>query len=163
MELNWSQCIICQEEISEPLKCPLESHDLSGKIDAYTSFFTNVEQFREMGALPTSICFGSDITAADFETHSAFWHKSCCLKYNNSKLATAKKRVIFQVQDSERSRPLKRQALNISNCLFCEKGQEDGDLHLVADANIRSMITELQDTQLLGRIEGGDLIAKDAK
>ena len=167
MELNWSQCIICQEEISEPLKCPLESHDPSGKIDAYTSFLANVEQFREMGAHPTSICFGSDITAADFETHSASWHKSCCLKYNNSKLATAKKRVIFQVQDSERSRPLKRQALNISNCLFCEKGQEDGDLHLVstfdADANIRSMITELQDTELLGRIEGGDLIAKDAK
>ncbi len=57
--------------------------------------------------------------------------------------------------------------MNISNCLFCEKGQEDGNLHLVstlnADANIRSMITELQDTQLLARIEGGDLIAKDAK
>lgn len=76
MELNWSQCIICQEEISEPLKCPLESHDPSGKIDAYTSFLANVEQFREMGALPTSICFGSDITAADFETHSVSWHIS---------------------------------------------------------------------------------------
>ena len=62
---------------------------------------------------------------------------------------------------------MKRQALNISNCLFCEKGQEDGDLHLVstfdADVNIRSTITELQDTQLLARIEGGNLIAKDAK
>ena len=61
----------------------------------------------------------------------------------------------------------KRLALNISNCLFCEKGQEDGDLHLVstfdADANILSMITEVQDTQLLARIEGGDLIVKDAK
>ena len=103
MELNWSQCIICQEDISEPLKCPLESHDQSGKIDSYTSFLANVEQFREMGALPTSICFGSDITAADFETHSASWqwHKSCCLKSNNSKLARAKKRVISQVQDSE--------------------------------------------------------------
>ena len=75
MELNWSQCIICQEEISEPLKCPLKSHDPS-KIDAYTSFLANVEQFREMGALLTSICFGSDITAADFKTHSASWHKS---------------------------------------------------------------------------------------
>ena len=155
MELNWSQCTICQEEISEPLKCPLESHDPSGKIDAYTSFLANVEQFGEMGVLPTSICFGSDITAADFETHSASWHKSCRLKYNNSKLARAKKRVISQVQDSERSRPMKRQALNISNCLFCEKGD--------ADAYIRSMITELQDIQFLARIEGGDLIAKDAK
>ena len=33
-----------------------------------------------------------------------------------------------------------------------------------ADENIRSMITELQDTELLARIEGaGDLIARDAK
>ncbi len=95
-----------------------------------------------MGALPTSICFGSDITTADFETHSACWHKSCRLKYNNGKLARAKKRVISRVEDCERSRPIKRQAMNISNCLFCEKGQEDGDLHLVstfdADANIRA-------------------------
>ena len=93
---------------------------------------------------------GSDITAADFETHSASWHKSCRLKYNNSKLVRAKKRLISQVQDPERSRPMKRQALNISNCLFCEKEQEDGDLYLVstfdADANIRSMITELYNT-----------------
>ena len=65
----------------------------------------NVEQFREMGALPISICFGSDITAADFETHSASRHKSCRLKYNNSKLARAKKRIISQVQDSERPNP----------------------------------------------------------
>ena len=91
----------------------------------------NVEQFREMGALPTSICFGSDITAADFETHSVSWHKSCRLIYNNSKLASAKKRVISQVQDSERLRPMNRQALNISNCLFCGKGQEDGDLSIL--------------------------------
>ena len=52
--------------------------------------------------------------------------------------------------------------------MFCEKGQEEGDLHLVstfdADDNIRSMITELQDTELLARIEGGgDLIARDAR
>ena len=128
------------------MKCPLESHDPSGNVDAYTAFLANVEQFREMGALPTSICFGSDITAADFETHSVSWHKSCRIKYNNSKLARAKKRVISQEQDSERSGPW-----SDKHCqLFCGKGQEDGDLHLVstfdADANIQSMITELQDT-----------------
>ena len=88
MELNWSQCIICQEEISEPLKCPLVA---------------NVEQFREMGVLPTSICFGSDITAADFETHSASWHKS--FKIQQQQANERKKRVISQVQDSERLRP----------------------------------------------------------
>ena len=51
--------------------------------------------------------------------------------------------------------------------MFCEKGHEEGELHQVstfdADSNIRTMITELQDTQLLARIDGGDLIAKETK
>ena len=50
-------------------------------------------------------------------------------------------------------------------CLFCQKGNEEDDLHQVltfdADTNIRTMITELKDTILLSRIDGGDLIAKE--
>ncbi len=121
MELNWNQCIICQEETSEPLKCPLESHYQSGKTDAYLSFLTNVQQFRDMDTLPTSIYFGSDAIVADFETHSASWHKSCRLKFNNSKLARAKKRSVSQVNEHDR-RPSKRKAMN-------EKGQEEGDVY----------------------------------
>ena len=64
-------------------------------------------------------------------------------------------------------KPSKRKAVNVSNCMFCDKGQEEGDLHLVstfdADSSIRIMITELQDTDLLARIVGGDLIAIEAK
>ena len=45
-----------------------------------------------------------------------------------------------------------RRPINAFNGLVCEKGQEEGDLHLVstfdADENIRSMITELQDSFL---------------
>ena len=47
------------------------------------------------------------------------------------------------------------------------KGNEEGDLHqvatFVADSNIRTMVTALQDTDVLGRIDGGDLIAKETK
>lgn len=166
MELNWNLCIICQKETTEPVKRPLESHNQSGKADAYISFLTNVQHFRDLDTLPASICFGNEVTAADFEAHSACWHKSCQKKFSNSKLERARKRCISLVTESER-RPGKRQRRDISNCLFCDKGQEEGDLHLVstfdADTNIRSMIMELQDTQLLSRIEGGDLIARDAK
>ncbi len=63
MELNWKECIICQKDTSEPLKCPLESHDPGGKTNAYSSFLANVQQFRDINALPTSISFGSDVTA----------------------------------------------------------------------------------------------------
>ena len=51
--------------------------------------------------------------------------------------------------------------------MFCEKGPEEGDLHQIltfdADAGIREMVTELQDTQLLAQIGTADLIAKEAK
>ena len=61
----------------------------------------------------------------------------------------------------------KRQAIDMDVCLFCQKGNEEDDLHQVltfdADTNIRTMITELQDTILLSRIDGGDLIAKETK
>ena len=50
---------------------------------------------------------------------------------------------------------------------MCERGIEEGELHQVltfdTDTNIRTMITELQDTELLARIDGGDLIAKELK
>ena len=50
-------------------------------------------------------------------------------------------------------------------CLFCQ--QADGHLHgvrtLGADENIRQMASELHDIELMARMEGGDLVALDAK
>ncbi len=58
--------------------------------------------------------------------------------------------------------------IKIENGLFCDNGQEEGDLLLVstfeADANfLPTMIVGLQDIQLLSWIECGDLIARDVK
>ena len=57
--------------------------------------------------------------------------------------------------------------MNIKNCMFCEKGSKEGDLHQIltfdADASIQEMVTELQDIQLLAQIGTEDLIAKEAK
>ena len=57
------------------------------------------------------------------------------------------------------------QPLDKSKCIFCTK--QDGHLHefmtLDAGDNVRSMATDLQDTQLLTRIEDGDLTAIAAK
>ena len=122
------------------------------KTDAYSSFLENVRQYRDVNALPNNIYFGSDVTASHFEINGASWHKSCHLKFNNTKLARARKRSLPQESECVR-KPSKRRTINISHCLFCDKGQEEGDLHLVstfdADSNIRLMITELQDTELL--------------
>ena len=55
--------------------------------------------------------------------------------------------------------------MDIKNCMFYEKGPEEGDLHQIltfdADASIREMVAELQDTQLLAQIGTADLIAKE--
>jgi len=81
MDINWNKCIICQQDKSEPLKCPLDSLG-SGGDEFYSSFLTNVKGFRSINALPTNICFGNDITVEDLIIHRAFWHKSCHLKYS---------------------------------------------------------------------------------
>ena len=62
---------------------------------------------------------------------------------------------------------MKRHRLDIKKCFFCESGTENGVLHDVstfdADQNIRTMITELNDTTLMSRLVGGDLMAMEAK
>ncbi len=68
--MDWNRCIICQQDTTEPLKCPLHS-PASSKTDAYESFLTNVEQFKAINALPTSIYFGSEETPASFSRHAA--------------------------------------------------------------------------------------------
>lgn len=139
MELNWDSCVICQQETGAPLKCPLLSPTGScrDKTDAYTSFLTNVEQFRAIGTLPAEFYFESDETVDNFANHSVSWHKPCHLKFNNSKLAKAKKKR-ERNPDDEHS---KRQAINVQKCLFCEKGEEENVLHEVStfdtDKNIR--------------------------
>ncbi|KAK3889204.1 hypothetical protein Pcinc_006775 [Petrolisthes cinctipes] len=165
MELNWSRCVICQQDTSEPLKCPLHSRDPSDKTGVYASFLNNVEQFSVIDAVPVELLFGNNETVEKFVSHSAAWHKSCYLKFSSSKLAKAKKRT--HKHDTEERRPRKRKSLEVTKCFLCEKGEEESVLHEVStfhtDKNIRDMITELNDTQLLTRICGGDLMAMEAK
>lgn len=59
----------------------------------------------------------------------------------------------------------RRQSMDKMACLFCH--QEDGHLHefrtLGTDETIRQMAIELQETELMARMGGGDLIALEAK
>ncbi|KAG5873611.1 hypothetical protein JTB14_011753 [Gonioctena quinquepunctata] len=152
MDVNWDRCVICQNDTGESLKCPLLAPGTSGgKTDAYKTFLRNVEHFRSFDALPVELSFEINGNASNFASHSASWHKSCHLKFNNSKLALAMKRK--QKGVCQNTRPSERVALDVDCCLFCEKGKDEGPLHQVStfdtDSNIRSMITELNDTQLM--------------
>ena len=166
--LTWDRCVICQQDTAEPLKCPLQTCGTSRDNAAvtYTSFRVNVQQFRAIGALPVALYFCTDTTADNVVAHSASWHKSCHLKLNNSKLARAQQKK-EHIPDDERKRPSKRKALDVQQCFFCEKGEEENDLHEVstfdADTSIRDMITEINETMLMTRIVGSDLMAVEAK
>ena len=152
----------------KPLKCPLHNPIVSDdQTGPYESFLANVGQFQALNALPTPILFEAGETAATFAKHNASWHKSCYLKYNNSKLAKAKKRHAYVSEQPER-KCCKRQANTIDTCMLCDKGCEESSLHQVqtfdADTSIHAIVTELQDTHLLAKVSDiGDLIAKEEK
>ena len=69
--------------------------------------------------------------------------------------------------EAKDERPCKRKALNVQKCFFCEKGKQENVLHEVstfgADESIRNMITQINDTQVMTKIVGPDLIAMEAK
>ncbi|KAK3884794.1 hypothetical protein Pcinc_010980 [Petrolisthes cinctipes] len=89
MELNWSRCAICQQDTSEPLKCPLQSRDPSDKTGEEESVLHEVSTFdtdkniRDMitelndTQLLTRIC-GGDLMAME-----AKYHLSCMVKLRN--------------------------------------------------------------------------------
>ena len=166
--MDWQLCVICCEG-SGTLKCPAESHQKNG-LEVYTTFLENAREFREIGALPVELNFGCEGTADIFLTNQAKWHKSCHLKFASSKLSRAKqrKRKISDDGNMDR-RQSKRQALcaplSLDVCIFCM--ESSGKLHQCATMNLdkalRRMATELQDTSLLARISGGDLVAIEAK
>ena len=86
--MGWSKCIICQEDNSETLKCPLDSLGAGGEA-FHSSFLSNVERFHSIRAF---VYFGCDVTADDLKMNYASWHKSCHLKCSSSKLSRTKKK-----------------------------------------------------------------------
>ncbi len=166
--MDWTLCIVCQQKTREALKCPLNAGTSGGQSSAYATFLQNVKEFTDLNQLPVPLKFGQDINVDQLVEKQAKWHKSCYLKFNHDKLQRARKRGRSENASSSSTdkRPrLLRQPLNKMNCIFC--GEEDGLLHefqtLDADENVRKMATDLQETTLLTRIEGGDLTALEAK
>ena len=161
-------CLICQEKTTEPLKCPLNAKGSGDKSEPYRSILKNVSAFRALGTLPVVLNFGEDMTADELIQNQGSWHKSCYLKFNNKKLERATKRQNMddasESTNSGKKRP-RRQSVDRMACLFCH--QEDGHLHEVrtldASKSIRKMATDLEEAELIARIEGGDLIALEAK
>lgn len=176
-EIDWTKCIICQEESNESLRCPTGSSNTSTAGAGYKSLAENIQNFNKIGALPKSLKVfkllneGQDIEVT-FRNNEAKWHDSCRLKYNKTKLNRALKRKAPEDESSSVSAKFTRKeamsSSNVNVCFFCDKPDAEGStLHKIStfeiDTRVRQCAYQLQDQKLLVKLSGGDLIAQEAK
>ena len=87
--INWEICVLCQKDNGDVLQCPAKSTKApigSG----YKSLAEHLIKFHELGQMPVELDInrlleGNGIEATLIAQH-AKWHKSCCLKLNQTKL-----------------------------------------------------------------------------
>ena len=171
MSLNGDLCVICQDTTREALRCPMKAHSFESNI--YNTFVSNVTCFKDLNSLPVELKFNIQTTTVDdLVSNGAKWHQSCHLKFSSSKLERAQKRksvpshghdTLLSLKSSKRRKVIGRD----QKCLFCDEGDKVGVLHnfttIEADRNLRQIVNDLQDFELLAKISGGDLIAIKAK
>jgi len=125
-------------------------------------FLSNVNSFRTLDVLPVALLFSEDISAAELVQNKAAWHKSCHIKFSKENW----------IEHSEREKGRRQQkVVNLKEsiekmaCLLCQ--QSDGNLHefrtVEAYQSIRNIATEPHNTELMARMEGGDLVAMETK
>ena len=163
-------CCICQKCTTEPLKCPLDVNGTGDKSEPYSLFLHSVNMLRSLNSLPVALKFAQDICTSDLVHHKAMWYKSCHNKFSNDKIERAtRKREKEETRDTDEYvvKRNKRQSMKKMACLFCQQDGGGLQLHefktLEADKTLRQMATDLQETELMARIEGGDLVALEAK
>ena len=131
-----------------------------------------MKEFEEVQSLPVPVDFKGEDSAETFMNHKAKWHKSCHLKFAPSKLVRVKqqlgKKRSLEASGDEVRRKSKRASVGTpsqASCIFCS--EVSGKLHscttMTLDHDLCQMATDLQDTKLLARISGGDLVAIEAK
>ena len=101
-----------------------------------------------------------DIDAEVLIENEPSWHKSCHLQFSTSKLNKAKERLARKREqaqkDNEEMRASKTRRLSSHNkedCILCGQGGQLYEVSTFAtDEKLRLMITELQESSLLARI-----------
>ena len=88
--INWEYCILCQEN-GTGLQCPYavkNSNVTTGS--GYKSLAEQLVSFNELGKMPINVDIkqldDGDGIEATLTRHHAGWHKSCHLKFNQTKL-----------------------------------------------------------------------------
>ena len=107
---------------TQTFKCPLNSLQDGAGIEAYHSFLNNVVEFRKIGYLPVELKLKEDISVGELCTYRAVWHKSCHLKFANSKLERAQQKIkrksMVNTGSSLQAKKAKRQVSDQNVCIF---------------------------------------------
>lgn len=160
--MNWEFCLICQaKEKPEPRNCPLDSLQDGAGIKAYKSFLNNVVAFRKIGSLPVELKLKGDISVEKLCTYRTVSHKSCHLKFANSKLQRAQQKIERKstADFSLQTRKAKRQVSDKNVCIFCD--EQGNDLHqvLTLEVDVNEMAIQMQDSQMIAKIAASDMDA----
>ena len=169
---NWKLCALCQIDTKAPLECSARSMR-SACGSGYTSLAEHLMQFKLLGHMPVDIDINrldnGDGIEATLMRHQACWHKTCWLKFNQTKLDRLSKKVTQE----ENSLPMQTRSshskvdLKDAVCLFCDKPAGFEGLHNAStcdiDRKVRQYALELNDTALLAKLAPADMIALEAK
>jgi len=129
-----------------------------------------VEKFRQLDALPVAVAFEDETTDEFLLQNKAKWHKACHLKFSQSKrmgiIQQRRRKREYSPTDNDRKvKPRSRNTPDEQAFICC--AQTSGTMHLCStmrlEHELRKMAEELQDTIMISKTAGGDLIAIDAK
>ena len=131
----------------------------------YSAFY-NVEEFRKLECLPVKINFGNQGTVQNCVDNNAAWHKQCHQKFNNSKLKCMQlKNASESVDDDDTICYATRASVaRLQNVKIFDDDSKSEHLHdfttFNSDVSVNVLATQ---TNLLGKLAGGDLVALEAK
>ncbi|MGH0116757.1 UNVERIFIED_CONTAM: hypothetical protein FKN15_051483 [Acipenser sinensis] len=161
-----------KKETGEALQCPAKSTKAPIG-SSYKSLAGHLNQFQELGYIPMDIDTERlNGIEATMMTHLASWHKTCCLKCNQTKLER------LQSKSREEQKAGTSSAVHTSSshgnivltgpiCFLCDKPAGSAGFHLASTYDIGSRVRrcamELQDIALLAKLAPGNMIALEAK
>ena len=175
LQTDWKICCLCQKKTNEKLRDIGKRNYLKTK--CFNKLATNIVDFQKLCALPLPINVerldnGRGIEQSLID-NDAWYHRSCYLLFNITKLNRAKlqfeSRGRKQSESDEATR-CKRKHVDMKDliCFICElKQSSDSYLHYVETLyfceQIKELATELNDTSLLKKVSCEDPICLKLK
>ena len=119
----------------------------------------------------TKVELHSEVTPEVLIQNDARWHDSCRREFEQSRVTAAIKRFFKKDKETNESEltiwPSKQRSVDLDNCLFCEcpagKKSFRNFTNLETSDKVKQMAKDLQDTDLMVRVDGPDLVAMKAK